>query len=329
MKNTLLLVLFITAMTCAFSQEIIKTRLTGKYLGQPEPGLKPELFAPGIVSTGMSELNSVFSPDGSEFYFCVRISQISSLFRMQMRSAVWSKPELLPFASRYGDVDVSLSPDGNKLFFCSKRPTNHPDSVKNDHDIWMSSREGSSWSKPVNLGPAVNSDREDFYPTSAKNGNLYFNSQREKEGTNYIYVSRFMNGAFTAAEKLSPEINIGSWNFDAFIDPDERFLIFSSNAKGCYGGSDLYISFRKNDGSWTPAENLGSQINSSGWELCPAITRDGKYLFFTGTGSSSQTPPEQPMNYSQYYEAYIKPGNGWTDIYWVSSKIIEEFNPKE
>jgi Tol biopolymer transport system component len=48
--------------------------LKGPYLGQKPPGMTPEIFAPGIVSTGLDELNSVFSPDGDEFYFCVRNS---------------------------------------------------------------------------------------------------------------------------------------------------------------------------------------------------------------------------------------------------------------
>jgi hypothetical protein len=30
-------------------------KLTGPYLGQKPPGMKPEIFAPGIVSTGMYE----------------------------------------------------------------------------------------------------------------------------------------------------------------------------------------------------------------------------------------------------------------------------------
>ena len=79
-------------------------------------GCTPKIFAPGIVSTGLDELNAVFSPDGGEFYFCVRsITGPASIFQMQMKKGAWSEPRLLPFASRFGDIDVSVSPAGDAL----------------------------------------------------------------------------------------------------------------------------------------------------------------------------------------------------------------------
>ena len=45
--------------------------LVGPYLGQKQPAIIPQLFAPGIVSTGMDDLNAVFSADGTEFFFAV------------------------------------------------------------------------------------------------------------------------------------------------------------------------------------------------------------------------------------------------------------------
>ena len=43
--------------------------LTGNYLGQELPGMTPRLFAPGIVSTGLSERDMAITPDGDEIYF--------------------------------------------------------------------------------------------------------------------------------------------------------------------------------------------------------------------------------------------------------------------
>ena len=58
-----------------------------------------------------------------------------------------------------------------------------------------------------------------------------------------------------------------------FISPDGSYLLFSREY-------DLYISFRKQDGSWREAQNLGTPINSPSIDICPMITADGKYLFF-------------------------------------------------
>ncbi len=43
--------------------------LKDEYLGQKPPGLAPEVFASSVISTGMDELNSIFSPDGKIFFF--------------------------------------------------------------------------------------------------------------------------------------------------------------------------------------------------------------------------------------------------------------------
>jgi hypothetical protein len=97
--------------------------LTGPYLGQKPPGITPKIFEPEIVSTGLDELNSVFSPDNLEYYFCARnFSGAVSIFQMTREGENWSHPKLLPFASRYGDIDVTMSPDGNKILFSSRRP---------------------------------------------------------------------------------------------------------------------------------------------------------------------------------------------------------------
>ncbi|TFH39035.1 MAG: hypothetical protein E4G95_02190, partial [Bacteroidia bacterium] len=43
--------------------------LTGPYLGQKPPGMKPEIFAPGVLSTDANEFNAAFTPSGDAVYF--------------------------------------------------------------------------------------------------------------------------------------------------------------------------------------------------------------------------------------------------------------------
>ena len=83
-------------------------------------------------------------------------------------------------------------------------------------------------------------------------------------------------------------------------------MVFCSrDRKDSYGGSDLYISFRNKNGTWTKAKNMGKDINSGGGMICPSISPDGKYIFFNTTL------------------------NGKNGIYWVSAKIIEDLKPEE
>lgn len=296
--------------------------ISGEYLGQKPPGSTPEIFATGIVSTGLDELNSVFSPNGKEFYFSLRTPwRTITIISIKKENHQWSKPKIPDFVSNYGDVDLSFSSDGEKLFFCSKRPLVENE-TKEDFDIWVVERMESGWSEPQNLGSEVNSDMEDFYPTLTKNGALYFNSQREGRGTNNIYRSIFNNERFQKAEKLPPPINTEFREFDPFIAKDGSYLFFASERPGGFGGADLYISFRIDEGVWTEPKNLEEKFNSEESEYCPMLTPDGKYFFFT-SHRKSKNYVGVDLTYDELVNSLNSPGNGFGDIYWVKADFID------
>jgi hypothetical protein len=274
MKKTILFtVLVVLTAFAVVAQSSDWPRLSGPYLGQKPPGLTPEIFAAGVVSTCLDELNSVFSPDGTEFYFCVRNMGASSLFVMKCADGVWGRPEPLPFAGQYNDIDVSLSPDGQQLFFCSNRPVAPGSAPKEDHDIWMCERRGATWGPPVHLGDAVNSPHEDFYPIVTKSKTLYFNSQRAGPETNDIYLCRWVDGRYAPAEKLGPEINTDRREFDAFVSPDESFIIFSSERPEDDRFGDLYISFKTPEGTWAPRRTWENRSTASARNSGPSSPR--------------------------------------------------------
>jgi hypothetical protein len=301
----------------------------GPYLGQRPPGLTPELFAPGIVSTGLDELNSAISPDGREFYYCVRNAQgASSIFQMKWGEGGWSGPRLLPWASRFGDIDACVSPAGDRILFSSLRPPPGSTEPRRDNDFWMASRRGNSWGEAVHLGAGINSDSQDYYPTMTRSGTIYFSSQREGPGSNNIYRADPVAGAYPAAVKLGEAVNTQYREFDPYVSPDEGLLIFASNRPGGQGGSDLYISFREAGGAWTDAVNLGKEINSPGPEFSPMLSPDGKYLFFTSYRFERGRVPETPLDHADFCREQNLPGNGLGDIYWVDARIIEKLRPR-
>ena len=278
----------------------------GLYLGEKPPGPTPIVFAPNLVSNEKSELNAVFSPDGKEFYFAKRRGDDAmASFVVRQENGVWGRPQMLTLAGDYSFVDMFVSPDGRRLFFCSNRPLDGKGQAREDHDIWVATRTEAGWGEPVNLGETVNSARNDYYPTLTAKGDLYFSSRRDGgKGRNDIYRARLVDGRFQGPENLGAPINTEAAEYDPFITPDESTLIFASTRSGGLGNSDLWISFRGADGSWSEPRNLGAPINTPHLEYTPMLSPDGKYLFFTsGRG-------------------------GADDIYWVEAGVIDTLRPK-
>jgi ankyrin repeat protein len=276
-----------------------QTILEGEYLGQEKPGLTPVMFAPGVVSTEKGELNSVFTPDGKEFYFAIQTGRMKwEIMVMKQENNRWSKPTVTSFSGQYSDVDPFISPDGKKLFYASNRPLEANGEPKKDFDIWVVERIKDGWSQPWNPGSPINSEEEEFFPTVTTDGTMYFQSKRPGcGGERDIYRSRPVNGKYEKVENVGDVINSEGFEGDAFISPDEDYMILSTDRPGRLGKGDLYISFRDKDDQWTPLKNMGEKINTEYVENCPILSPDGKFLFFTRNG----------------------------DIYWVDAKVIQEF----
>jgi Tol biopolymer transport system component len=303
-----------TVVFISYAQQDYLPILSGPYLGQKPPGKKPEIFAPGIVSTEKNEINAVFSPDGKSFYFSrdtySKLSKAGrdyTIFFMKKTENGWTKPEKVSFAGDYMNADMVISFDGKQLFFCSDRPLLESGQRKQDSDIWVVDVSNDSWSKPKNLGININSSQNEWYPCLTQNGTLYFSSSREDGlGKSDLYCVKLAKGVYQRAQPLKGSINTQFREGDAYISPDEKFLIVtSSDRPDTFGKGDLYISYRNEDGQWSEAINMGNTINSPAHDYCPMLSFDQKYLFF----SSKK--------------------RGQDDIYWVDARIIEDLKPKD
>ncbi len=303
--------------------------LEGSYLGQKPPGKVPQLFAPGIVSTEMDDLNAVFSADGTEFFFAVKLPMRGRhvMLTMKQERGRWSGPTVLPFSGRYNDADPALSPDGKSLYFASSRPVS-ADAQEKDWDIWVVDRTASGWGQPRCLDAPVNSGDMEVYPSIAGNGTLYFSSSRPV-GTRAGGVFRAVPaaGRYPKVEVFDERIASEYGAGDVFIAHDERTIIFSSSRAGGYGNSDLYVSFRIGDGAWTAPQNFGPAINSPYQEYCPSLSPDGKYFFF-----SSYKRPQEPVpamrSLNDILQIYRQPDNGAGNVYWVDAAVVHALREK-
>jgi hypothetical protein len=232
----------------------------------------------------MYERDIAISPEGDEIIFTLGDYKQSKrcLVRIKKIGTRWGKKEILSFSGQYNDIEPFFSVDGNRLYFASDRPI-EANATRNDYNIWVSERINTGWSEPESLQPSINTENDEFFPSVSKNNNLYFTSVRENGiGSEDIFLSRYVRGKYSESEPLDTNINTLTYEFNAYISPDESLLIFSSyGRKDDFGGGDLYCSRKDKNGSWTTAANMGPHINSDKLDYCPFIDISRGNFYFT------------------------------------------------
>jgi hypothetical protein len=322
---TLLLSASVAQVLFSCTEPLDQPRLAGAFLGQEPPAGVPELFAPGVVSTGLDELNAVFSPDGNEFYFSVKLLDDirHTIFVMRLASGRWTEPEVAPFSGHYADADPAFSPDGSRLFFISQRPLEGIGPSK-DWDIWVVDRTEQGWGQPTALGAPINTGDQEVHPSFTHDGTMYFSSNRPGGlGGFDVYRARVSGGSFEAPSNLGDVINTAGGEGDSYVAPDGSYLIVSTGRQGGYGGNDLWVSFREADGEWGEMRNLGTSVNSPETEYTPRVTPDGQFLFFASYRRDIADGRLVIESYEDLKELYARPQNGLGDIYWVGAEVIE------
>jgi hypothetical protein len=269
--------------------------LQGPWLGQDPPGTTPVAFAPGLIkpSSGFHS-TVVFNGSGDEAYWTAMASGESYISRLV--DGVWTRPELLPFDPEYGVREPMPSPDGERLYYLSRRPL--PDDPVERERIWSVRRTAAGWSEPQPIDPIVRAHPTHWQFSFNAAGDLFFTSEcAEARGEQDIYVARRgEDGGFAEPRSVGAGVNTDAREFCPFVAPDESYLLFSRTRPGWR--SDLYVSFRSADGTWSDAANLGRTLNLEHNEVCPVVTPDGEYLFF------------------------LRVSREVNEVFWVSSSVI-------
>jgi hypothetical protein len=290
-----------------------------------KPLNEPRLFAEGVISTGDYDSHPAFAPDGRTLYFLKSSPDFGfwTIVVSRFEAGRWGAPEVAPFSGLYSDADPFVTADGSRLYFISNRPV--PGKAKPDMDVWFVEKTAGGWGEPKNLGPPVNSEGNEWYPTLTSDGTIYFGSDRAGgKGRTDLYRARLDGGAYAGAENLGENINTQFNEFEPLVSPDERFLIFMGGGRAdSLGGFDLYLSYRRG-GVWTKPVNLGDKVNSAGNELSPTIAPGGKYLFWTSTRGAGLAAgrQEKRLTYRELERRLRAPGNGLGDIYQISLSAL-------
>ena len=220
--------------------------LENRYLGQKPPGLTPELFAPGIVSTEeYLETSVTFLPDMTELSFDRSGGKYKepTLFVMHNKNNKWSRKSI---------------------------PSTEINKYKERFNPALSEMKRHEAFKDIPITG---------FTVSAKGTYYFYFIDFNDGGSGHMSYSRLIDGKYEEPQKMSKAINTGKYIAHPYIAPDESYLIWDAE-KVDENTPDIYISFRQKDGSWGAAISLGAKINTPLYEQHAKVTPDGKYFFF-------------------------------------------------
>jgi hypothetical protein len=274
----------------------------GPYLGQPLPGSVAQVFAPGLICDTRPhryESHGHFSADGDTFCF----RRLDYVFITEKTDQGWTTPKRIrSIPSR--TWSCCLSPDANTIYFLDQDYIRSPRKRSNvvGHTYKYCTRNARGWSMPTLLGTPLSRAWGGFSIT--KDNSFCFKSER-----NVFSIAPFVVDTWGPNQRLLIEMD-NLHGCDPAIAPDGSFLVFYSIEPGARGGTptDLYLTLRRPDDTWTEPQRMGPGINTGYYEMAARISPTKKYMFFTrSTGWNTNAATDT------------------ADIYWVK---LEEHLPE-
>lgn len=216
---------------------------------------KPLTFAEEL-STKFYDGPLSFSKDGNTIYFTRTnlrrgkpIKAKDGLVKLKIYTATkkdnkWVNIFELPFNnSEYDCAHPSVSNDGRRLYFSSNRPGGF-----GGMDLYVSTLINGKWSDPVNLGPKVNTDKNEIFPFIHADGKVYFASNGHKGiGNLDIFCTMKTDTGWLKPHNLPEPINSRSDDFGLIVSGDKKSGFFSSNRASGKGDDDIF-TFSAQDG---------------------------------------------------------------------------------
>ncbi|MCM1319649.1 MAG: OmpA family protein [Muribaculaceae bacterium] len=196
------------------------------------------------------------------------------------------------FNSRRSDfAPMYLDKSLDQLYFTSSNEKSTGDNkspitgVKNN-DIYVSRKnEKGEWQRPEPVEGELNSEFDEGIISFTPNGQTMYLTKARRDPVSAtsveIYTSQRSDATWSAPVKYEILNDTISAVGHPAVSPDGRYLYFTSDMPGGYGGFDIWrVNLQDKIGS---LENLGPQINTEGNEQFPYVRSD-TILYFSSDG---------------------------------------------
>lgn len=177
-----------------------------------------------------------------------------------------------------------ISPDGKTLYFC-----NNKEDGKSDEAQFSTRNADGNWNPSVFFASPINNTSPNaIVSSSADNNILYLLHTYNADGTykspGVSYTKRTESGWSMPQDiVIANYYNTHKYSFQCFSQ-DNQYMLSAIERKDTRGNSDIYVSFKKGDGSYTEPMNLGDVINTYGSETTPFIASDNRTMYFSSSG---------------------------------------------
>ena len=287
--------------------------------------LEPELFLPGIVSTGDFEYGSSLSADEKTFAFVKSIDgfQRSVLVYTQHDQNGWQEPKVFPFSGEWHDTNPYFHELSRRFYFTSRRPSG-VEGISGSN-LWYVPIDSLFTAQPKLLA-GFNDEHSVIYPTIDSDLNIRFCAGRPGGlGGLDLYISTFHNNQYQAPQPIA-SLNTSRSDADPELSPDGKLLVYTSQREGGFGHYDLYASVKQENGEWSEPVNLGPKINSAYMDSDPIFSKDGTRLYYSSRKVMPQMKrPEKITSYEALQSTLHSPDNGLMNIYVVNIEALKEY----
>ena len=193
--------------------------------------------------------------------------------------------------SKARDYCASFSDKNNKtIVFSSNREGSLGDidlsTGKNKSDIYETKVDKNlKWSTPVLLPPAISTEVNEGQPWVSKKGDMIFFTRcpeaKGKKNKCGLYMAKKQGSTWGDAEVLPFNNDTVQFGHPC-LSSDGKILYLSSRKAGGFGGSDIWsCTFDVKKAEWGQLKNVGPEVNTSGNEVFPTLSDDGKHLYFS------------------------------------------------